>query len=290
MLRILKTQDWFHPDGFPIAVERRDPQEPFGRHSHEFAELVIVNGGRARHVLGSESWTLSAGDVFLISGRRAHEYRQVEELRLVNLLHQPDALKLDLAELAGLPGYRALFVPEPGRRPGLPFWGRLRLKLNELAQLNGLVDQLDEELKRRAPGFRIMATALFMQILGYVVRCHGASGARATRALEKVGNVIARLERDFREPVRLGGLAREAGMSTRQFNRAFREATGSPPVAYVLRLRVNHAAGLLRHEAGLNVTEAAFRSGFSDSNYFSRQFHRAFGRSPRAYRRLHAVE
>ncbi|MFO1492372.1 MAG: helix-turn-helix domain-containing protein [Kiritimatiellia bacterium] len=85
-------------------------------------------------------------------------------------------------------------------------------------------------------------------------------------------------------------MAREAGMSARQFNRAFRDATGSPPVAYVLRLRVNHAAGLLRHEAGLNVTEAAFRSGFSDSNYFSRQFHRAFGLSPRAYRRLHAVE
>ena len=88
-MRILKTQDWFHRDGFPIAVERRDPQEPFGRHSHEFAELVIVNGGRARHVLGSESWTLSAGDVFLISGRRAHEYRQVNRYRPSGDLDRP---------------------------------------------------------------------------------------------------------------------------------------------------------------------------------------------------------
>ena len=288
MLKILRKADWFHKDGFPIAVERREPQEPFGRHTHEFDEMVIVYGGQAQHLLGHESWTLSAGDVFLLSGRCTHEYRMVEDLRLVNILHQLDALKLDLSELIALPGYQALFVPEPGRRPRSTPWKRLRLKLDELSVLLGLVDRLEDELKRREPGFRFMATAIFMQILGYAVRCQGESGERATKALEKVGRVIARLERDFREPVSLGELAREAGMSHRQFNRAFHDATGSPPVAYVLRLRVNHAASLLRHEPDINVTEAAFRSGFSDSNFFSRQFRKALGLSPRAYRLQHA--
>ena len=37
----LKRKDWFHADGFPIAVERREPQEPFGLHSHEFTEIVM---------------------------------------------------------------------------------------------------------------------------------------------------------------------------------------------------------------------------------------------------------
>ncbi len=26
---MLKIDEWFHPDGFPISVERRDPQEHF---------------------------------------------------------------------------------------------------------------------------------------------------------------------------------------------------------------------------------------------------------------------
>jgi aspartyl-tRNA synthetase len=55
----------------------------------------------------------------------------VEDLRLVNILHQPEALRLDLSELIALPGYRALFVPEPGRRPRPTHWKRLRLKLGE---------------------------------------------------------------------------------------------------------------------------------------------------------------
>ena len=41
----LKKEHWFHPDGFPLAIERRDPQEPFGLHSHEFSELVIITRG-----------------------------------------------------------------------------------------------------------------------------------------------------------------------------------------------------------------------------------------------------
>jgi hypothetical protein len=44
MSRILKSADWFHADGFPIAVERREPQEPFLPHRHEFSEIVIVTG------------------------------------------------------------------------------------------------------------------------------------------------------------------------------------------------------------------------------------------------------
>ena len=45
VIRTLRKEDWFHPDGFPLVVARREPQEPFGLHSHEFAEIVIITGG-----------------------------------------------------------------------------------------------------------------------------------------------------------------------------------------------------------------------------------------------------
>ena len=67
MVRRLKTEDWFHADGFPVAVERRDPQEPFGLHAHEFSELVVITEGSGLHVTGKESWPLSAGDVQVMS-------------------------------------------------------------------------------------------------------------------------------------------------------------------------------------------------------------------------------
>ena len=49
MPRTLHAKDWFHSDGFPLAVERREPQEPFDLHVHDFSELVVVTGGRGMH-------------------------------------------------------------------------------------------------------------------------------------------------------------------------------------------------------------------------------------------------
>lgn len=289
MLRVLKTADWFHSDGFPIAVERRDPQESFERHTHEFAEIVMITGGRAQHVTGREVWELSSGDVFVISGRRPHEYRNNENLRLTNILFQPQKLDLKLFDLGALPGYHALFTLEPAWRARRRFNSRLRLGPREMVVAAGLVDQLERELRERSPGFGFMATATFMQLVGFLSRCYGGVRDRDSRSLLRLAETITQLEIHGTEPVRLEQLAERAGMSKRSFVRAFRAATGSPPIAYLIQLRVNRAAALLRQGAE-SVTEVAFRVGFGDSNYFARQFRRVLGMSPRAYRKLHRPE
>jgi transcriptional regulator GlxA family with amidase domain len=77
-------------------------------------------------------------------------------------------------------------------------------------------------------------------------------------------------------------------MSARGFIRAFRAAMGSPPIAYLIQLRVNRAADMLRRSAQ-SITDIAFTVGFSDSNYFTRQFRKIVGVSPRVYRQQHAL-
>ena len=53
-------------------------------------------------------------------------------------------------------------------------------------------------------------------------------------------------------------------------------------------LRIQRAAELLRHGAE-SISEVAFSVGFEDNNYFSRQFRKTTGTSPRDYRRGFAV-
>ena len=73
-------------------------------------------------------------------------------------------------------------------------------------------------------------------------------------------------------------------MSKRTFLRVFRAATGATPIAYLIGVRIRRAAELLR-QGGVTVTEAAMRVGFEDSNYFSRQFRKVMGVTPRSYAR-----
>jgi AraC family L-rhamnose operon transcriptional activator RhaR/AraC family L-rhamnose operon regulatory protein RhaS len=282
----LKRKDWFQPDGFPIAVERRDPQEPFGLHMHEFSEIVIITSGRGVHITGKESYPLNAGDAFVIGGSRRHDYHSMERLCLVNILFQPEKLNLRTYDLRTLPGYHALFTLEPAWRQRNQFQGRLRLTPQELNVVMAFVDELEKELRVRASGFKFMATASFMHIVGYLSRCFAKAKNPDSRALLRIGEAISHLEANYREPIELDRLASMAHMSKRNFMRTFQAATGSSPIAHLIQLRVNQAASLLRRTEH-SITEIAFQVGFSDSNYFARQFRALLGVTPSQYRQQH---
>ncbi len=282
-MRILKKEDWFHADGFPIAVERRDPQEPFGIHAHEFSEIVITTGGHGLHVTGEDSWTLSTGDVFVIGGSRPHDYLNMDRLRLINVLFDTDKLELDLYDLSTLPGYHALFHLEPAWRKRHQFESRLRVSASEMNETTRIVDQLELELKKRESGFRFVAMSLFMQLVGHLSRCYGHAKNADSMVLLRIAETIAHLETHYHEDVSLDTLVEISKMSRRSFLRAFEAAMGCTPIAHLIQLRITRASELLC-TSNLSITEIAYDVGFNDSNYFSRQFRQAIGMTPRAYR------
>jgi len=288
MIRTLRKEHWFHQDGFSIAVERRDPQEPFGLHTHEFSELVIITGGVGLHVTGQDSWALTSGDVFVIGDTLPHDYRDMNKLRLINILFDLEKLLIDKRDLLSLPGYHALFSLEPAWRQRHKFRSRLHLQPADLNVVSGFIDLLEAELKRRDAGFGFMATAIFMQIIGFLSRCYERSKNPDSRSLLRIANAITYIETNIQKPINLDELAQIAEMSKRSFIRAFHAAVGSSPISYLIQLRVNRAAELLRSTDD-SITDIALQAGFSDGNYFTRQFRKALGASPRDYRKFHQL-
>jgi len=285
MVLRLKKKDFFASDAFPITVNR-PVRKNVEQHSHQFSELVLITSGYGLHITDRETWPISAGDVFVISGNRPHEYREQKDLALVNIMYDADRLVMPTLDLNALDGFHALFILEPARRKRQRFEARLRLSMNELSCVEGLVNTLEEELKARRPGFRFMAVALFMQIVGYLSRCYSRSRTPDSRALLRIGQAISYLESHFDRDISLKEIAGIAHMSTRNFQRTFREAMGSSPIDYLIRQRVAHAADFLRQQnQAMTITELAFKAGFQDSNYFSRQFKKVMGTSPREFRK-----
>lgn len=283
MLRVLKKEEWFPDAGFPIAVESRDPQEPFGLHAHEFSEIVIITGGSGLHVTGEDSWKLAKGDAFVIGGSRPHDYHDMERLSLINVLYDQNELRLDWQDLLSLPGYHALFHLEPSWRKRHQFTSHLRLSPRDLMIAVELSTQISHELKARPAGYRCMATTLFTQLVVHLSRCYSQSRHENSKALLRIAQTIAYLETHFAEDVKLETLVDISGMPRRSFLRAFECATSCTPIAYLIQLRMNRAAELLSRTHD-TITEIAFAVGFNDSNYFSRQFRQHHGQSPRQYR------
>jgi transcriptional regulator GlxA family with amidase domain len=84
--------------------------------------------------------------------------------------------------------------------------------------------------------------------------------------------------------VRFEALARELGMSTRNFIRRFKAATGLAPVDYLQRLRVRAAQRLLE-EQHVTVQEVGRAVGYDDAAFFRALFRRHTGVTPTLYRR-----
>ena len=84
----------------------------------------------------------------------------------------------------------------------------------------------------------------------------------------------------FTDPaLRMQDLQEDIPINPDYLRRLFRQEHSMSPHEYLTKLRLEHAAHLLRYE-GVSVAEAAFRSGFYDPLYFSRIFHRHMGTSP----------
>jgi AraC family transcriptional regulator of arabinose operon len=119
----------------------------------------------------------------------------------------------------------------------------------------------------------------------WIRRLRRAAAADAAPAVpSRILAAQAFLERAFSEEVKLERLASFAGLSVSHLSAEFRRHLGVPPMRYLLELRLRRAAYLLA-DVNLSVSEVARESGFSDPLYFSRQFRRRFGQSPRKYRR-----
>jgi len=97
------------------------------------------------------------------------------------------------------------------------------------------------------------------------------------------------LHAHFTRPVRLADMARAACLAPHYFHRLFSAAFGCPPHAYVTKLRLERAAGLLVRTE-LPITDVCFAVGFDSVGSFSALFRRHTGVTPTAFRKAGALE
>lgn len=105
----------------------------------------------------------------------------------------------------------------------------------------------------------------------------------ATDHADVIRAARAYIEVNCTRTVTLAELARITGFSQFHLCRIFRDATGVPPYAYLIRTRLRRARRLIA--AGEPLSTVAYATGFSDQSHLTRHFKRAFGMTPGQYAR-----
>jgi transcriptional regulator GlxA family with amidase domain len=99
-----------------------------------------------------------------------------------------------------------------------------------------------------------------------------------------VGIALTLMRSQPSAPWTVADLARKADMSRTAFAARFRELVGEPPMSYLARVRLGHAAGYLS-TTDKTVRQIARLVGYENEASLSKAFGRAFGRAPGEYRR-----
>jgi AraC-like DNA-binding protein len=253
-------------------------------HYHDFRELVIVVRGVAQQRLQGIACPVAAGDVYILQEKSRHHFFDIEELELINVMYDMARLPLPFDQLRQMPGYSALFLLEPQYRKRHQFSSRLKLGPVEVETARGIGEAMVRETQSGQAGRGALLLSHLLELMTFLSRQYGMTRTAGGRELLRIGDVIGSLEREFTRPWTLAGMCAMAHMSRSTFIRTFRKALGTSPMEFLLEKRVSGAERLLR-ETDRQITEIALETGFSDSNYFARQFRRRRGLTPSEYRK-----
>lgn len=123
--------------------------------------------------------------------------------------------------------------------------------------------------------------AIFMEIISLLFRWKQGGDINFDK-IRKVEKVINYLTEHYTQQLSLAELGRVASLSPSYLGTIFKEVTGTSPVNYLIRVRINKAKELLKD--GYRVSEVAPMVGFNDVFYFSKSFKKYEGMAPSKYK------
>ena len=142
--------------------------------------------------------------------------------------------------------------------------------------------------------FRNLSKGFHDENMNYINFCFGHLMAtfvfafKTSDDLEKesnpvIGQALEFFEKNLDQKITLYQISREVGYSPTYFSTIFRNSTGYTPLNYFLHLKILKACDYL-DQTNMKIKEIAFRLGYTDPYYFSKDFSKRMGLSPRLYR------
>lgn len=223
--------------------------------AHSGYTLWSVWGGSGRLQIGSEDYSLQTGDIFLL------DY-QAPVLGTENRTNILEVQFLDFE------------TDDPQWLSACPIHRRLD-QLPFVLELFKRIASAQEAGDKNA--MTLWAEALLLE--------YRMQPDRTLRSCysEKIDSICHSFERHPEQHFDMRELARSLGLTPDHFIRVFAHEKGSTPYAYLSRIRLESAKGLLKNSS-LSISDIASATGFSDLYAFSRFFKTKTGMAPQIYR------
>lgn len=245
-------------------------------HIHDCYELYYSISGGKQFLIDNCFYSIAPGDLFIINQYESHKLTQIDSMvhdRIVLSVH-PDFVKLLSSEETNL--------DECFTNRTLTGCHKLSLEKEQQTRFLYYINKITS-----AEGFAhdIVEKVAFTELLVMINSLFRAStmeiSAHAYKYNHQVDDILSYINNNISQPLSTTELAEKFYMSESYICRIFKAATGTTINKYITARRISIAKSLLN--AGMSVSEAYEKSGFTDYSNFFKAFTKAVGCSPKKY-------
>ncbi|MBQ9099596.1 MAG: helix-turn-helix domain-containing protein [Clostridia bacterium] len=246
------------------------------KHTHRYAELMLVLEGQAIDLIDGQEYHIQSGDVYVLYPGMLHEQREAKGYRYAIFKFDRETFITESDDLRGLPGFHLLFSMKSG--------SALRAVADgaTLAAVEPLARMMEQEMENASPESEPMVKHLFMAVVAILCRNCQPSVPSLRAYRQVIAQALGYMDTHYAETVSLDDLATLTGYSRRHFTRLFRENMCCSAMEYLTELRLSAACRLLKQNEPLTAVAAC--CGFSDAAALCHAFRRRFGVTPKAFR------
>lgn len=248
-----------------LGTQRTSTSENLIPHTHDYYELNYLTRGKGQMKTNDLVSPYEAYDVILVPPKTWH-----------NLYTGKDELCRNYSVwFTGAPDFMSGFVKEHQIIKFHDYDGSVHFLVSEVFRLYNSYGMQNAEFYNA-----YLYTALLYMRKGDVMETlvvNELDDDPIERAVRYINdNVLV-------QPVTVSTVASMLGLSPAYFARMFLKRIGIAPMKYIIEVKMNYAKKILA-EKDLSIKEIAAELHYEDQLYFSRQFARATGLSPRQYR------
>ena len=261
-------------------------------HIHNEFEIFIVLKGSGIAKIKNKSYSLKAGDVYLINSGEVHSYMR-DPLYTLDMDNISDAPLFLFAQISN----HCLREYFPQIRTTVFNSCNLRDYLNE-EEVKSLIKLLISSAKIYFTEEPLYQLNILSNIAKVLTVCYSKvpheiiSEAQKTNLKQKnlrVERIISYIDANFETQIRLQDLAEQENLSPTHFSHLFTSLFGVTFQNYVNIKRMEQCIRLMPNKEK-TLLEISYESGFSDPKYMNRMFIKHFGYTPKEYRKRLGME
>ncbi|MDM1072567.1 helix-turn-helix transcriptional regulator [Empedobacter brevis] len=257
---------------------------PYGKHTHNFCELILVKQGKGFHTINETKFPYSKGDIFLLTPEDYHffEIDSPTVLLYIKFTEQVFSekqgwIKSGWTDPASLYLFKSHMVI-----------GSIIKDKKDTKKIFGISEILLEEYTSHKLYSREFILELFGAIIIIILRHlvqQDPKRSLAEKEREKINEVLAyiRMNINKESKLTLSAIAQEFNISVNYIGEYLRIHTGNGFKKIIMETRLERASVLLKQSA-LSIAEIAEKTGFADASHMNKSFKKYRGSNPSSIR------